>query len=392
MANSPSLSDALFITRDPGQGIGISTADARYGLGGLAAPSRGTGWGFDTGVFPSSSIIDVSGAPLVTDCDVVPAASGLRSTIKPGNYQLMRAGLGPYLGAVLAATDVTHPTADPSNPRIDYVGLRILEPGVDGTAPPSGSVTASVVPIVHTGQPAAAPTEALAASKVQPTDIIFKAVRIRANAGAPLAGDYIEKRRFLAARGAIRVKSSADTSAGAYDGEYRDNGTLQRWSQPDNVWQTVASPATWESFTPKLYSSAGEVDLGANGSKLGRYIFNGKTCKFRYEFRASRPCNLGYGQIYTTLPPGAVSALKGESHVFCKINTIDGPFIFPGEAYIPPNSTRIEPYFPYSKAEGQLLFYRVAASAGKPNESQPYIANGYADPAILYIAGDIEIQ
>jgi hypothetical protein len=224
--------------------------------------------------------------------------------------------------------------------------------------------------------------------------VLLSATTVARGATSLTQDNISDRRLFIVARGAIVPRPSWDTRDGAYEGQYGDNlatDGLERWS--GSKWEQVASPAVWSAFTPALFSDAGQASLGTGGSAYGRYISNGKILDFRMEFRASRPCNLGYGGVYTKLPSGFTSAAQRESHVQCKLNLYDAIYdVYFGDALIQPNDNKVYPSFPPTTTDVRLRQYKVATQSGVAGASVPVVPGGFADPYILNISGRIEIQ
>jgi hypothetical protein len=316
--------------------------------------------------------------------------------ISAGNYQVGRANLGAYLGAVTGSTSVVVPAANGSNPRIDYVILRIREPTVDG------SITASVTPMVLPGTASANPTETSAAAQVTDGDIVLAAVKVRAGTSSILQSDITDKRRFLAARGGIGVKAAADNTNGSYPGEYRDNQTtttLDRWS--GSAWVPVASPSVYTQMTPTLFAfgSGTNVALGTGSTAICRYNTVGKRLDFNYYFAfGTPPYNGGYGQIISYLPTGMIGAPYNQWFV-CHlwVNLRDGVGAgavsdWMGQAFVGANSNVVRPFFPINSGTQIMAPYQIAAAASTPNGGVPLIANNYPQGGQLTITGSIEIQ
>ncbi len=395
MANTSTLSDPTFVTRDATNGIGVSALDARLGVGGLADPSSASTFGFATGVFPGSS----SGSTIL-DCRVVQASSAnMTVQVSPGSYQVGRSNLGAYLGAVTGSTSVTVGGSNGSNPRIDYVVLRVREPTVDGT------VTASVTPIVLPGTAAANPSEATAAAQVLDGDLLLAAVTVRAGTTSILQSDITDKRMFVKARGGIGVKSATDTTAGSYPGDRRWNlATSQDEVWTSNAWVPIATPGEWTSFTPSLfYGGSGApgtvgttaLNLGNGPQYIGRYLQIGKILYVIYVFVwGTRPYNGGTGPINTLLPAGIT--VRNEQHLHSSLYTSDGNGnlrSWLGDAFVRANTNVLWPQFTATPTDARLGQYRVASQQGAANGGTPHdpsVANYFPEGGALWISGVLE--
>lgn len=381
MANSQSFADPVAISKLTAQALGLEMIDLRRGLGALSAPAPGNTFGTTSGVFPGGT----SGPGISNDLQGF-TAGGMGATYNGGHYGADRGNGNLYLGMAYAANTVTHTVGDATNPRIDYVVIRNRDPGVDA------NVTESAKLVILPGTPAAVPVEPTA--QLTAGDVLLSATTVARGATSLTQDNISDRRLFIVARGAIVPRPSWDTRDGAYEGQYGDNlatDGLERWS--GSKWEQVASPAVWSAFTPALFSDAGQASLGTGGSAYGRYISNGKILDFRMEFRASRPCNLGYGGVYTKLPTGFTSAAQRESHVQCKLNLYDAIYdVYFGDALIQPNDNKVYPSFPPTTTDVRLRQYKVATQSGVAGASVPVVPGGFADPYILNISGRIEIQ
>ncbi len=381
------MSDPVAITRDAANALGISALDMRQGLTGLSAPSTGNTFGGISGVFPGGT----SGGGLSNDCQVF-ASSGMTVTVNGGHYAADRGSLGAYLGMITGAVAVTHGSANVSNPRIDYVVIRTRDPGVD-----TGTTQSAYIQVLP-GSPAAVPTEP--SNQMTSGDVLLAAVTIRANTSSVLSSDISDRRKFIAARGGIQPTNPLNaSSAGSYEGDYRDNtatNALERWN--GSAWEVVASPAAWVRFTPQLFSDgAGAVNLGSGGVAQGAYQQIGKTLRVRYYFQAVRPCNLGYGNIYTKLPNNLYSAVSpGDHHGRCQLNTQPpgGAYLsWIGDAGVFSNSNLVYPSFNKTVTDNTFAPYRVAASQGAIGTGIPFLTNEYPDPLRgLGISVELEVQ
>lgn len=398
MSNLSTLTDPTFVTRDTTNTIGVTALDARYGIAGLADTTASGTLAYDTGVFPG-----YSSGTVIQDCRIIQSSTASMTVqISPGNYQVGRANLGAYLGAVTGNTNVTATGANGSNPRIDYVILRVREPVVDGT------VTASVVPMVLAGTPAASPTESAAASQVTDGDIVLAAMTVRAGATSILQSDIADKRKFLSARGGVSIKSATDTSNGSFPGQWRDNtatNTLERWS--GSAWQPVATPATWLQYTPRLIAAGTgtDISIGTGATYSGHYTQVGKMLTLNLSFYwGTTPFNGGSGMIYSLLPSGFVSGSNPQwIHCHARFKLPAGaPTTYTdlmGETLIPANSTQIQPWFPVSiggaVSPAAILStapYTIANPAFTAASGVPIITGGFPEGGYLHITGMIEIQ
>lgn len=321
--------------------------------------------------------------------------------VSPGNYQCGRSGLGAFLGAVTGNTSATIGGSNGSNPRIDYVIIRVKEPVTDGT------VAATAQVIVLPGTPAANPSETTAASQMIDGDLLLAAVTVRAGTTTILQSDIIDKRVYAKARSGIGVKSAVDSTSGSYPGDWRDNlatNTLERWS--GSAWQPVATPATWLQYTPRLVSTGTgtDISIGTGASYLGHYTQVGKMLTLNLSFVwGAAPFNGGYGSIYSLLPSGFTSG-SNPQWIQCHARfglPVGAPTAYTdlqGQALIPANSTQIQPWFPVTiggaVSPAPILSnapYTIAAQQSQSGSGVPQITGGFPEGGYLHLTGLIEI-
>lgn len=388
MSNVATLTDPTWVTRDSSNALGNTAMDARLGMAGLADPSTSSTYGFATGVFPGSA----SGSTIL-DCQVVQAASAnMTVQVQPGNYQVGRANLGAYLGAVTGNTTVTVSGSNGSNPRVDYVILRVREPTVDGT------VTATAQLLVLPGAPAATPSESAAAAQMTDGDLLLAAVTVRAGTTSVLQADISDRRVYAKARGGIGVKSASDASNGSYPGDRRWNlATANDEVWTGSGWIPLASPSAWTAFTPRLLCSGTGTDigLGSSSTRLGRYIQLGKVLHFNYYFRwGAQPWNGGYGRVYTLLPTGMTAPTYSQwvqAHLWVNNQGLSADY--KGQAGIGGffGQTQLQPVFTKGGGADDDGYYTISGQATNgAGTGYPKIAGSYPEGGELTISGSIE--
>ncbi|MGW3057679.1 hypothetical protein ACWC98_17405 [Streptomyces goshikiensis] len=123
------------------------------------------------------------------------------------------------------------------NGRIDSVVLRVNDSLFDG------GTTAARLEIVQ-GTASASPTPpVLPAASLRLWDISVPAGTSAGTGGINWAAALGDRRRFTAAAGGIIPRGWGLTYSGAYDGQYRDNGTsLERWNATAGAWQAYRPP------------------------------------------------------------------------------------------------------------------------------------------------------
>lgn len=136
-----------------------------------------------------------------------------------------------YFGINDAPLSVSIATADPTNPRIDLICAYVQDQFY------SGSNNQLVIAAV-TGTPAASPAAPSAPSNA----IVLAQVAVAANATSIVSGNITNTAGLMTvARGGILPVTSTDSTAGKFDGQYRDHPTLglQRWSASGSKWVTL---------------------------------------------------------------------------------------------------------------------------------------------------------
>lgn len=388
MANSYPFSDPVAISRNTANSLGTEFADLRRGLSGLSQPMYGATSGTISGVFP-----DGVGSAGISNALQGSVSSGLTVQHNAGNYALDRGSGNLYLGMAYSNFTLTLDQGDATNPRIDMVVIRHADPGLTGET----TATQSAWPQVLKGTPAASPTKPT--NQLTPTDVPLTSYTVGGGSNRNNILAVADERLLIVARGGIYPKADQDTRPGAYEGQYRDNvatNGLERWN--GEVWEQVATPASWTQFTPTLYSAAGQVNLGSGGVAFGAYQLMGKTLRVRYLFQAVRPCNMGTGSIYTLLPAGLVAAsgVSGiaDQHGRCQVNTEDAGYqMWVGDAEVYAGQNKIYPMFPLSASTPVMGNYTVATQSGGVGTGIPLIPSGYPDPTRgLGIYIEMEVQ
>jgi len=383
-----------FVDRDTTNSNGNTAQSFRYAAGALSQPAPNQTFQWAQGVYPGDS-----NGSTITDYQVTqtsPSAS-MAVLVQPGQLLVNRASGGPYIGTSNASFNVTIPASN-TNPRIDYVVMRVRDFGIDGVSAAVRTYDA----VVLSGTPGGSPAEPV--SQLTDGDILIAAVTVRANTSTILNSDISDRRLFIAAQGGIYPVTSSDTRTGAYPGHTRYNmttGATEQWN--GSAWVIIASPAVWSSWTPALtYAgaggvSAGTVNLGSGAVVAGRYMLQGKRLELAYTFQwGTSGFSAGEGPIQTTLPPGMVSRAIGETQIFCQWFSGSGTqTIWAGAAFIPANSNAVRPQFPISANTCNLLPFQVGGNGGiGAGTGVPQLPGNFSDGpgAILNINGTIEIQ
>lgn len=394
MANTAPHQQPAVVDKDTTNNNGVTSLAMRYGLGGLAQPAPAQTFQWATGIFPGDS----SGTT-ITDYQVTqttPSAS-MAVLVQPGQLIVNRSVGGPYIGTSNAAFTVTIPASN-TQPRIDYVVMRVRDLGVDGV----GAAVQTYTPVVLSGTPGGSPAEPV--GQLTDGDVLLAAITVRASSTSVLNSDISDRRLFVSAQGGIYPAGTIDTRNGAYPGHVRYNLNTKSYEGWDGAaWTVIAAPAVWSSWTPSLtYAGSGgvgpgTVSLGTGGIVTGRYMLQGKRLEIAYTFQwGTSGFSAGEGPIQTLLPPGMVTRSVGETQILCQWFSGSGTqTIWTGSAFIPANSNSIRPQFPISAAVCNMLPFQVGGNgAVGAGTGVPLIPGQFSDGpgAILNINGTIEIQ
>ncbi|MET9429807.1 hypothetical protein [Streptomyces sp. NPDC003036] len=170
---------------------------------------------------------------------------------------------GAYPVAVTAPETLTVADGNAQNPRIDVVVLRVYDSlyGTDGQ-------TLARVEIVE-GQPNASPTPPpLPSAALRLWEITVPAGVSAGTGGIQWSSALADRRRYTSAYGGIIPRGWGLSFAGAYPGQYRDNGNgLDRWD--GSAWQTLDPVIGW---TPVTLATGYTNNGNAQGSVRYRRI------------------------------------------------------------------------------------------------------------------------
>ncbi|MBT3157343.1 hypothetical protein KQH42_07355 [Streptomyces sp. CHA1] len=137
--------------------------------------------------------------------------------------------------------------------RIDAVVVRVLDALFD-----EEGQNLARIEIVE-GEPDATPTApTLPPASLRLWDVAVPAGTSAGVGGINWASALADRRRYTTAAGGIIPRGWGLGFDGAYDGQYRDNGSvLERWSAPAGEWQTYRAPRRTESTTTGFVVSSG---------------------------------------------------------------------------------------------------------------------------------------
>jgi len=395
ISNLSQMTDPVAVHKDVTNGIGNTTDDWRIALGGLSQGLPGGGsFGFGSGIFPTQTSNGT-----ITDCQVTantPTAN-MGAQVNFGNYMIARSYRGVYLGAITSPVPITFATANASNPRIDYVVIRIRDGDVDTPAP---TRTADIV--ILQGTPSSTPAEPT--GLLTEGDFLLAAVTVRAATTQILTSDISGRRVYATARGGIYPATSIDTRQGGYPGQMRYNLTTlayEGWEGTAQAWVPIVSLTGWSSFTPSLYyqpSGPGSAvdltkicSLGSGAVTVARYQTVGKTLRLNYFFDwGNSPYNMGWGAVFTLLPAGAFA--KQETHLHTWLYVATNTTRWVGDAVIFASGNLMYPQYPFSSSDCRLGYYQVASTSSQfTGTGIPYISGNYPQAGILSITGEMEL-
>lgn len=384
-----------YVDKDTTNNNGDTAQAFRYAAGALSQPAPNQTFQWASGVYPGDS-----NATAITDYQVSQATPSANMTVlvQPGQLVVNRASGGPYIGTSNAAFSVTIPASN-TNPRIDYVIMRVRDLGIDGV----GSAVRTYDAVVLTGTPGGSPAEPV--GSLTDGDIVLAAITVRANTLSILNSDISDRRIFVTAEGGIYPMSASDTRIGAYPGHTRYNmntGNTEQWN--GTAWAVIASPSVWSSWTPPLnFAGSGGIgsgvgSIGSGGFVNGRYLIQGKRLEIAYTWTwGSSGYYFGAGALTSLLPPGCISRNLNETHIPCVFYTgTTTHYVWAGMCFIPSNSNILKPRFPQDASHANIWDFMTQGFNGVNGVGTgvPAIPGAYSDgpAAILTIAGSLEIQ
>ncbi|KUN96202.1 hypothetical protein [Streptomyces caeruleatus] len=160
---------------------------------------------------------------------------------------------GAYPVANDGPVTLTFPDGDAQFARIVSVAIRVYDALFDV----QGQNLARLELVL--GEPAATPTApAMPSACLRLWDVTVPPGASAGAGGIPWASALGDRRRYTTAAGGIIPRGWGLGFGGAYDGQYRDNGSvLERWNATAGEWQTYRAPRQTESTTSGFVVSSG---------------------------------------------------------------------------------------------------------------------------------------
>ena len=403
MANDDQLLNPWATDKDTVNATGVTSQAARFTVGNLAQSASGTAYTWSSGVYPSTE----DGFEIPVDLRVTASSPTPNMTVvvNPGGAQVFRTNRGPYQTYATGATTVALAASNASNPRRDYIVIRVRDTAVDGSA----EKTHDILPL--TGTPSPNPTEPT--ELLTDGDLVLAVVTVAAGTDAITSGAITDKRVFVVARGGIYPKTPADNRNGAFPGQKRYNIATARsetWRQ--GVWVSDVGLGAWVQWTPSLFYAglggipSGSVLLGTgtnpgNGrapGAWGRYQVTGKIVNLSYLFRyGATGMYGGAGHIFTTLPAGMIGIPQAQwmtSQLWVR-DPVSGVWRnYQGMGLIDPSSDHLSVWMPNGLADGNpvLGLHTIATSNGAVGTGIPKVTGGFPQGGEIFISGTVEIN
>lgn len=260
-SGTPVASTAAITTMNGAGTTGVNTA-ANYRqsfIGAFVSPAPGGPFIWRSGVIATTF---PSGGTTHTDLQVVPNGTP-NSTVKvnPGNAVISRTGVsgGPYPVGFNTQTTLPLDNADPSNPRIDIVAIRLIDQAIDGAGALQGGYlyvingTASATPVAPT-----VPGDYMAiASITRPAN--------NSLIGGVGNGVITDVRKSSGVMGGVRNMLPGDlmTDVGSFHGEMTVTtaGTQRWWDATTQTWRGFRA-ITFSGVPTQLFS--GTIASGAS--------------------------------------------------------------------------------------------------------------------------------
>jgi len=405
VANDDQLLSPWATDKDTINATGVTSQAARMTVGNLAQPGSGTAFTWSSGVYPSTE--DGFDIPADLRVEASSPTPNMTVVVNPGGAQIYRTNRGPYQTYATGATTVELAAANASNPRRDYIVVRVRDTAVDGSAEKTHDI------LSLTGTPSPSPNEPT--DLLTDGDLVLAVVSVAAGTSSITTGAITDKRVFVVARGGIYPKTPADNRDGSFAGQKRFNiATARSETWRNGVWASDVALGSWVQWTPGLFYGggngvpAGSVLLGTgsnpgNGGPpgaWGRYQQTGQITNLSYFFRyGATGIYCGTGNITTRLPPGMTFAGNNtwiSAHLWVRDDVSGYWRDYDGQALCYGNSNVIEVWMPAGLIAGAptIAAHRVALTNGVAGQSIPPVngPNGFAQGGEITIQGVVEIQ
>ncbi|MFD3911194.1 hypothetical protein [Streptomyces sp. NPDC058603] len=235
-----------------GPPAGQTRTDTRLAPLGAMAPA---------GELGSRDGVVAGGAPLMAS-----SAGPMQVRIGIGRAQVQgTTAQGAYPVAVTAPETLTVGDGNAQYPRIDSIVLRVY----DGLFDSEGK-TAVAVEVVA-GEPQPSPVEpALPPSSLRLWSVTVPAGASAGTGGINWATALADRRRYTSGYGGIIPRGYGLNFTGAYDGQYRDTGSvLERWNGQSAQWETYRPPREVETTSTGASAASGFAVVSFSARRSG---------------------------------------------------------------------------------------------------------------------------
>lgn len=166
------------------------------------------------------------------------------------------------------------------------------------------------------------------------------------------------------------------------------NGDLYQATAQTTFKALKRTASPWQTFTPVVNSTAGQVYLGNGGVSKGRYKIVNGYCIAEFEMRSGTDAyNWGYGDLWFTLPypMGGDNAPNDQwfaMHMYT--TTGDGLMDWLIQAILQKGSSKALLFGPRSAVDCRTGPLMAADSAARnPETGRPWIKGGVTDPSVI---------
>lgn len=215
----------------------------------------------------------------------------------------LAAEAGPYTYSFDAVQTGTMTAADPSNPRIDVIYVRIDDPAEsDGTSTPAAAIG------YQAGTPAATPAAPTTWTGSARSMVLAQINVPKVGGGSPsvtwVAPTLVAAGGIYPSPSAAQMAALNTAATTAAPVLVDDGGVIKR--SIGTGWTAAAWTGGWVAYAPAWTGSTTSPTLG-NGTLVGRYMLIGKTCYYSLQLTIGSTTNGGAGSWGFTLPFAAAT-------------------------------------------------------------------------------------